>query len=848
MKVNFWILLFVLCAIPGVIAQESGRVISLKEHLKQLAIKYEVTFNYIEDDVSKIEITLPEKSKSLDEALQYIESKTGLRLNLISNNQVVISKAISNTNNVIKICGYLYDSQTLAPIEFATVDAVNQNQFTTTNNLGYFELSVPENQTVRIRHLGFSTLKFTSKNIENDCPKIYLTPENFLLDEVIAQTYLTRGIRKKTDGTVEIKPKSFGLLPGLVEPDVLQTMQQIPGVMSVDETVSNINVRGGTHDQNLFLWNGMRLFQTGHFFGLISALNPNLPHTISISKNGSSAFYEGGISSVIDISTLGTQPEKSSSTVGINMLNVDVYHQSKLNNTSSIEFSARRSFTDLLKSPTYKNYFNRIFQNTEIIDLETNTSQEVQTVEDFYFYDASLQYQSEIGNRHLFSISSILISNELLFEENLSIENQVNTKKNNLTQRTLGGSINWLTRWNENHTTELNFFVSQYQLEALNESIFNAQILNQENSILDSGIKIKHSLNFQEGLQWNSGFHMHEIGITNYDKINIPLFERKTKNVLLSHSMIQELKYRSKNEKLASTTGVRMNYFPKWDLLLFEPRFSINYNISVPLSIQLLAEQKNQTFSQIIDLQQDFFGVEKRRWVLSNNDDIPIQKSTQASVGLTWSKNNWLIQGEGFYKQVDGITSSGQGFQNQLEFIKVVGAYEVIGFEAFIQKKLKQFLGWLSYSFNDNTYTFKGYIPPQFANNFEVNHNINFGSTYQWKNLKFSLGGRYFTGRPNTIPLQNTPIFIAPGNAEIAYGIPNEQNLDDYLQLNSSFSYTVALTDRTSLMFGASVLNISNRANPLNRFYRINENQQSIEEVNTFSLKRTYNCFLRVNF
>lgn len=846
MKVNFWILFFSLFWIQGLYAQESRKVLHLKEHLKQLAIQYEVTFNYIEEDVSKIEITLPEKSNSLEEALQYIESKTALKLNRIANNQVVISKA--STNSRKKICGYLYDSQTLAPIEFATVDAVNSTAFTTTNHLGYFEILASENQTLRIRHLGYSTLNVSAKNFEDECEKIYLVSENIALGEVIAQTYLSRGIRKKSDGSVEIKPKSFGLLAGLVEPDVLQTMQQIPGVMSVDETVANINVRGGTHDQNLFLWNGMRLFQTGHFFGLISALNPNLPHTISISKNGSSAFYEGGVSSVVDINTLGNLPEKSSSSIGVNMIHGDMYHQSKLNKTSSIEISARRSLTDVIKSPTYKNYFNRIFQNTEIIDLGTNTPQEVQTVEDFYFYDASLQYQSEIGKRHLFSISSILISNELLFEENLSIENQVNTKKNSLTQRTLGGSINWRTRWNEQHSTEINFFVSQYQLEGQNESVFNAQVLLQENSVLDSGLKIKHSWNIQESLQWNSGFQTHEIGITNYDQINIPLFERRTKDVLLSHSLVQELKYQSKNEKLVSTSGLRMNYFQKWNLLLWEPRIAINYSLSGPLSIQLLAEQKNQTFSQIIDLQQDFFGVEKRRWVISNNDNIPVQKSNQASLGLTWTKNNWLIQGEGFYKKVEGITSSGQGFQNQLEFVKVIGSYEVLGFEAFIQKKMDRFLGWASYSFNENTYTFEGYIPPQFASNFEVNHSIHFGSTYEWNNFKISLGGRYFSGRPNTVPLQSNPTFNAPGNPEIAYGIPNEQNLDDYFQLNSSVSYTVTLSDRTSILFGVSVLNLTDRANPLNRFYRINEDQQTIEEVNTFSLQRTFNGFLRVNF
>jgi len=94
------------------------------------------------------------------------------------------------------------------------------------------------------------------------------------LEEVVITNYLTSGISKNIDNTITIKPEKFGILPGLIEPDVLQTIQALPGILSADETVSNINVRGGTHDQNLILWNGIKMYQSGHFFGLISAFNP----------------------------------------------------------------------------------------------------------------------------------------------------------------------------------------------------------------------------------------------------------------------------------------------------------------------------------------------------------------------------------------------------------------------------------------------------------------------------------------------------------------------------------------------------------------------------------------------
>jgi len=74
------------------------------------------------------------------------------------------------------------------------------------------------------------------------------------LEEVLITNYLTKGISTKNDGSINIKPQQFGILPGLIEPDILQSIQALPGVQSVDERVSNINVRGGTHDQNLILY------------------------------------------------------------------------------------------------------------------------------------------------------------------------------------------------------------------------------------------------------------------------------------------------------------------------------------------------------------------------------------------------------------------------------------------------------------------------------------------------------------------------------------------------------------------------------------------------------------------
>ncbi len=827
-------------------AQDQIVSLPLKEILQQIEIQHSVKFNYIEDEIVVHKIIPPPLNTTIEVKIDDIQSKTKLHFKFVTESIITIS----NNHKLDKpLCGYLIDSETNQPIYNATVRISGTNSFALTDENGFFQLPIISSNPIEINHISYENKIVLAKEIYIEtCPNIVLSPFIQKLNEVIGEKYLTSGIRKKTNGTFEIKPKEFGILPGLVEPDVLQTMQQIPGIISSDETVANINVRGGTHDQNLFLWNGIRLFQTGHFFGLISSLNPNLAHTINISKNGSSAFYTESVSSVVDITSRSKTIEQSNTTIGANMINGEFYTKFKATENSSIEIAARRSFTDLVSTPTYKNYYNRIFQNTEVIDLSNNQDINYNNTEDFYFYDASVQYQQKIGEENEFFLDLIGISNHLSFTESTLSNGESISKNSELAQQTFGANFTWKTIWNTKNITEISLNGSYYFLDAYNQSVNNNQILIQENTILDTGVKLKNSHQLSETITLLDGYQFNEIGIRNYDDINTPQYNRTVKEVLRSHALVAEIQYESKNKKLFSKFGLRGNYFEKWKMSLIEPRFQLNYALTDFLSLELLGEIKNQTTSQIVDLQQDFLGIEKRRWILANNATIPIQKSSQVSLGFVLKQNNWLLNLEGFYKEVNGITSSGQGFQNQLEFVKIIGEYEIYGAEFLIQKQIQNFTAWLNYTWNHNDYKFEGYIPPQFANNFEVTHSVALATTYEWKNFKIALGSKWFTGRPNTIPLSETPIYNNPDTPEIDYSLPNSTNLEDYFQLNFSTAYTFIVSKKSKLQLGFSIQNVLDNKNIINQFYRINQNNNAIEEVNTYSLERTPNAFLKFSF
>jgi TonB-dependent Receptor Plug Domain len=836
------ILFFYFLFVLNLNAQDNSKTTTLKSILNSIEKKHHVTFNFIESDITNFEVTPPKTNLTLLEKINYLHDKTDLNFENIDNKFINIFK-----NNTSKIYGFIYSSFDNLPIENALIKS-NSTQKTASNRKGYFEINYDNSNEIIISCLGYRTRLIAVSDFKNKkYSTLLLEPVTISLNEIKTTNFLTTGISKTQENSIEIKPKKMGILPGLIEADVLQVMQQIPGINSSDESVASINVRGGTHDQNLFLWNDIKMYQTGHFFGLISAFNPNLAHTISIYKNGSSAFYGESVSSVVAISSDTKTKEQNNFSAGFNLINADIYAKYNVNKNDFLEFAARKSLTELFKSPTYNQYFDKAFQNSTITDLGyqnlnfTNSTQ-------FNFYDLTLKYDQKIGLKNEIIIDLININDKLEVLQESNINNKISTENNILYQKSKGGNVTLLRNWNKKNSTKLNFYSSLYELDAERNSIQINQIVKQENTVFDNGLKLQNNHFLNSKFSFNNGYQFSQVEATNSDEISSPKFIRKNTAVLRTHALILEGKFNDTVSKLHITTGFRINYIEKFKKFLVEPRFQLNYEFSQNLKLELLAEMKSQTSFQVIDFQKDYFGIEKRRWILSDDNLIPIQKSKQVSVNFSYSNKNWVFTIENYYKKVIGINTSSQGFQNQLEFVKLNGDYEILGSEFFIQKKINNFVTWLSYTYNDNNYNFPDLKNPIFSNNFELNHVFSWAGIYERKNLKIALGSKWYSGKPETTPILDTINFSNITNPIIDYNIPNNKLLDSFFQVNFSTTYKWKSYSGTQFKLGISVLNILNRENEINEFYRINTNSNAIEDVKTYALKRTPNLSFRVSF
>ncbi|AXT53007.1 TonB-dependent receptor [Aquimarina sp. BL5] len=827
--VSSLLIFFVLFTATSQTEKDTYSLISI---LKTIQKKFGYDFSYINQELEGIHIPKPLDSINFEETIRHLETNTPFNYTILKNNTVALSF------KPVEICGILKGTDNLI-ISDATIQS--SEHATISDPEGKFILKIESpNEKIKISYLGYVPLILSSLDfIKEPCKNITLTQKVEYINEIILNNYLIKGIDKQLDGSVRIDYNKFGILPGLTEPDLLQTIQALPGILSANETVSDINVRGGTNDQNLILWDGIKMYQSSHFFGLISAFNPYLTKNVQVFKNGSSARYGDGVSSVIAMNTTNNINDELDASIGLNLISVDSYIDTPINKKSSIQLAVRHSINDILKTPTYNRFFDRAFQNSEVI-ISNNSD------ERFSFYDASMRWLYQLSSKDLIKVNALVTRNNLVFQEN-NMDSQIDiSRESSAKQKNIVGGILYQRNWSEVFLSELLLYGTNYTLKTVNSDIPNNQRLLQENDVLENGVKLNTLLKTNSNINLKSGYQFNETGVSYLRDLNNPTFRDLTKEVVRTHGIFSEIEYKSDSNSIYANLGARLNYLEKFDTYIFEPRINLYKRFTNHFTLELLGEIKSQSSSQIIDLQNDFLGIESRRWVLSNNEDIPILKSKQASIGLSYNHNNWLVTTDVYYKNVEGIITRSQGFQNQFEFENDHGSYSVLGIDFLVNKRFKNFSSWLSYSYADNEYTFNNLSPSNFPNNIDIRHNINFAVAYNKNNLKISGGINWHSGKPTTLPNPNNMI----ENETIDYLNPNSERLDSYIRLDISSTYTFKITEKINGLAGISIWNITDQENPFNTYYTIRDqnDMEEVEEVKELGLSITPNAVFRLNF
>ena len=148
--------------------------------------------------------------------------------------------------------------------------------------------------------------------------------------------------------------------PVSLEPELLRVLSQLPGVHTTNELATQLNVRGGTPDQNIFLLNGMRLFNLYHLVGLNGVIQPELINDVYFSSAAFPVCYGDGLSSVIDVDT--PKPgNKFDLEGGMSLVSSRLKTTVPIAKNTALTLAARHTYWNLILGNTLPYYFSDLF-------------------------------------------------------------------------------------------------------------------------------------------------------------------------------------------------------------------------------------------------------------------------------------------------------------------------------------------------------------------------------------------------------------------------------------------------------------------------------------------------------
>ncbi len=855
-------LLFCLFISGYIVAQEKTTISfkdkPLDEVLFELENVFNIKFSYNAQLVKGKTITLPETKLDVTILLNKLFKQSSIVYTKTNDRHYIIT---SEKDHIGKICGYLQNYKDAAPIQNASIVNKTTSQVVTSHKSGYFEIeySATTNK-IEVQLLGYQKKRLNISKLKNtiNCGKIPLKESFITLKEVVVTDYLTTGVFKNDDGSIKTLPGQLQILPGLIEPDILQSLQLIPGIQTADESSTALNIRRGTPDQNLILWDGIKMYHYGHFFGMLSSFNPYIINNVKLFKSGMNSKYGNAISGVVDIKSDSNIPKKLNGGVGFNMIYGDFFLKAPITKEIAIMTSARRSYTDIIQTSTFNQFSEHIFQNTKIKgDNQIFNEDLSKTNNTYYFTDFTIKTLFKPKEGDLFSVSSTFSKNKLLFLSQFDQIDQNTLDKLNIENK--GVSFNWQKQWTPKLSHSFNTFYSNYDFDYLGEElisvIFDYQVI-KKNKIKELGASFQLDYTLDSNQSYNFGYEISNTNLSytigNVSDVifenNFELRSNSSKNT--NHSLFST--YQFSKKKWNINTGVRVNYFSNVNRLVFEPRLNTKLRVSPFLSLKLTAHQLYQNINQIIELETQNLGLENQVWVLANDDTIPVLKSHQIDLGITYRKNDWYFDIEAFYKEINGITSVTRGFNQQVGGF-AMGKNNTYGIDVLLKKKIRAYSNWISYSLSSTKSTFDNFNAGEsFPGNFDIRHYLNWVQSFTINNLEFSLGWKYRTSIPYT------PAYRLLGNQadnlQIDYGKINSERLKNYHRMDFSATYKFNVHKEKTIKgkVGVSLLNLYNQKNILNRSYRIfintNRAQYELKEIDKASLGITPNLVFRLEF
>jgi len=734
------------------------------------------------------EITITEKS--------YLQSKK------IASTEVLIIGDRSKTTTGLSchVKGKIKDAGSGEPIIGATVYIEEMLYGVVTDVDGNFQMNLKTGKyKVQITHVSMKPLEYFFQVYTSG--SIVLEMRNALkeLDEVVISASHNDNVKGMQMGYERISLKSMKEIPVVMgEKDVLKVATMLPGVESVGEGSSGINVRGSAADQNMFYLNRIPVYNTSHLFGFFSSFSPDIVNDFTLYKSNIPAQYGGRLASIFNITTRQGNKKKFNGQGGISPVTAHLSLDGPLiKDKTSIIASFRSSYSDW------------IFDQIENFDLQNSNA---------FFYDASLGVNTDINDRNTLKVFGYR-----------SFDKFSLLGKNDYQYSNTGTSISWKHIFKSSLTMDLSSAYSQYNndyIEKTNETTAYTHNYRIESIESRADFRLLSKKNHQMLFGLNSTYYRNNRGeilpsgpesnlspvnldiengleVALYFSDKIELWNKLSVSAGLRYSFFTELGPKETyeyNDGFADLNNVRsVRNYEKGKIIQHyskpEIRTSMKYSIAPNISIKA----SYNSLQQYIFMLSNTIAISPNdQWKLvSSNIKPPVVDQVAIGWYQNFFKNRLETNIEFYQKWMKNIVEYKDGADflspDPIETQLLQGKQNATGMELMIKKKNGKLTGWLSYSYSRSYIIVSGDNALQqinngktYPSNYDRPHSLNLVLN-QHLNRRFSISANYVytTGRPITLPVA---AYYSEGKPLLHFSERNQYRLPDYIRLDLSLN------------------------------------------------------------
>jgi hypothetical protein len=669
------------------------------------------------------------------------------------------------------ISGYVTDASNGEVLIMANVYDANTLEGTTTNNYGFFSLTLPpDTVNLVISCVGYERYSTTFYLASDTSVQLALKPST-MLEEVEVVADRQERIEQTTQmSTVTLPVEDIKKLPAFMgEVDVLKALQLLPGVKAASDFSSGLYIRGGSPDQTLILLDRTTVYNPSHFFGFFSTFNPDAVKDIQLYKGGYPAKYGGRLGSVLTVYNNDGNRNEFAGSATIGML------------------ASRASIEGPFKNGSYMFAIRRSTLEPILAILQESADN---IPESFYFLDMNGKVNYKVDDNNKLSLAFYTGTDNLKFP--FADDAGITLNYGNQTL-----SSTWTHIFSEKIFSNFTLTGSRY----FNYPSFDiaSTPFERSNNIYDFSLKGDIEYLPNEDHEISTGFWMGSLTLKLQD-----IFDGQETFNSRIQSQYGSLYLQDKwtiSDQWIATPGLRLTSFSEGNYLRLEPRFSLEYRPSERVRLQAAYGRYNQFLTLISN--ESFTGFDV--W-LTTDEGVPPAFGNQYILGaktIPWEGYN--LDFELYYRSMKDLfepdpflpDQAGVPYEDTFRF----GKGYAYGAELFFERQVGRLTGFAGYTFSITRRKFPNFneplltggparfYPPKYDRSHDLNFVLEYELSSRWSS---TLAFNYATGQAYTKPLGRTAAFDFPTSSndlsQLVVGRVNASRLPSYHRLDVSFS------------------------------------------------------------